>query len=135
MFFENEVTRTLTMIEFLLVVIMGLAPIALTIWMKLVLYRRRLVEGERDSLPRADRQAPEAGRAGRFSGDTVPPFFQVRDLSMVREVPATFDRSKPFGLFVVNPATIDLKSENEKEGRNHLLSTLNGASSDKVKAV
>jgi hypothetical protein len=76
MFFENEVTRTLTMIEFLLVVIMGLAPVALTIWMKLVLYRRRVVECERDSLPRADRQAPEADRAGMFSdhSDLQGPF-------------------------------------------------------------
>jgi hypothetical protein len=124
MFFENEVTRTLTVIEFLLVVIIGLAPVALTIWMKLVLYRRRVAEGERDSLPRADRQSREAGRAGVFSGDdTVPPFFQVRELRMVRRLPATFDRNKPLGLFVVNPAAKDLKSENEKEERNHLLST------------
>jgi hypothetical protein len=49
-----------------------------------------------------------------FLADTVPPFFQVRDSRMVRQVPATFDRSKPFGLFAVNPAAIDLKSENEK---------------------
>ena len=97
MFFENEVTRTLTMIEFLLVVIIGLAPVALTIWMKLVLYRRRVAEGERDSLPRADRQSREAGRAGVFSDDdTVPPFFQVRELRMVRRLPATFDRN-PLG--------------------------------------
>ena len=122
MFFENEVTRTLTMIEFLLVVIMGLAPVALTIWMKLVLYRRRVAEGERDLLPRADRQSREAGRAGVFSGDTVPPFFQVRELRMVRQLCATFDRNKPFELFVVNPSANDFKSENEKEERNHLLS-------------
>jgi hypothetical protein len=74
MFFENEVTRTLTMIEFLLVVIIGLAPVALTIWMKLVLYRRRVAEGERDSLARADRQSPEAGRVGVFSGRHCPAF-------------------------------------------------------------
>ena len=122
MFFENEVTRTLTMIEFLLVVIMGLAPVALTIWMKLVLYRRRVAEGERDLLPRTDRQSREAGRASVFSGDTVPPFFQVRELRMVRQLCATFDRNKPFELFLVNPPANDFKSENEKEERNHLLS-------------
>jgi len=124
MFFENEVTRTLTMIEFLLVVIMGVAPVALTIWMKLVLYRRRVAEGERDSLPRADRQSREdASRAGVLSGDTVPPLFQVRESRMVRQLAATFDRNKPHGLFALNPAAKDLKSENEKEERNHLLST------------
>ena len=123
MFLENELTRTLTVIEFLLVVIMGLAPVALTIWMKLVLYRRRVAEGERDPLARADRQSREAGRAGVFSRDSVPPFFQVRELRMVRQLPATFDRNKPLGRFAVNPAANDLKSENEKEERNHLLST------------
>ena len=131
MFFENEVTRTLTMIEFLLLVIMGLAPVALTIWMKLVLYRRRVAEGERDLLPRADRQSREAGRAGVFSGDTVPPFFQVRELRMVRDI-----RPEQTVWALCSESGGDrLKFENQKKGRNHLLSTLNGASSDKVKAV
>ena len=34
MFFENEVTRTLTLFEFLLVALIGLAPAAISIWMK-----------------------------------------------------------------------------------------------------
>jgi hypothetical protein len=50
-----------------------------------------------------------------FSDDTVPPFFQVRESRMVRKLPATFDRNKPLGLFVVNPAAEDLKPQNEKE--------------------
>ena len=63
MFFENELTRTLTLIEFLLAVLVGLAPIAVTIWVKLVLYRRRVAEDEKlrqraltislETLPRA----------------------------------------------------------------------------------
>jgi hypothetical protein len=67
MFFENEVTRTLTVIEFLLVVIIGLAPVALTIWMKLVLYRRRVAEDERDSLTRADHESRDAAGSAGFS--------------------------------------------------------------------
>ena len=123
MFFENEVTRTLTVIEFLLVVIIGLAPVALTIWMKLVLYRRRVAEGERDSLPRADRQSREAGRAGVFSARHCPAILPSSRITHGPPLPATFDRNKPLGLFAVNPAAKNLKSENEKEERNHLLST------------
>jgi hypothetical protein len=110
MFFENELTRTLTLIEFLLVMLIGLAPVAITIWMKLVLYRRRVAEDERASLARADHQPRDAAE-----NDTVPQFFQVRESRIVRKLPATFDRNKPLGLFVVNPAAEDLKIENEKE--------------------
>ena len=116
MFFENELTRTLTLIEFLLVMLVGLAPVAITIWMKLVLSRRRVAEDERDSPARADHQSGDAaGSAGVFSDDTVAPFFQIRESRIVRKLPATFDRNKPLGLFVVNPAAEDLKIENEKE--------------------
>ena len=69
MFFENEPTRTLTLIEFLLVMLIGLVPVAINIWMKPVLSRRRVAEEERDSLARADHRSREAaGRAGVFSG-------------------------------------------------------------------
>jgi hypothetical protein len=50
-----------------------------------------------------------------YSDDTVTPFFQVRESRIVRRLPATFDRNKPLGLFVVNPAAEDLKSQNGKE--------------------
>lgn len=116
MFFENELTRTLTLIELMLVVLIGLAPVALTIWMKLVLDRRRVAEDERDSPARADYQCRDATEsAGVFSEDTVPQFFHVRESRIVRKLPATFDRNKPLGLFVVNPVAENLKTENEKE--------------------
>jgi hypothetical protein len=116
MFFENEPTGTLTLIEFMLVMLIGLAPVALTIWMKLVLDRRRVAEDERDSPARADYQSRDAAEsAGVFSDDTVPPFFQVRESRIVRKLPARFDRNRPLGLFVVNPGAEDLKTENEKE--------------------
>ena len=67
MFFENEPTRTLTLIEFLLVVLIGLAPVAINIWIKPVFARRRVAEDERDSLARADHQSRDAaGSAGVF---------------------------------------------------------------------
>ena len=116
MFLENEPTRTLTLIEFLLVMLVGLAPVALTIWMKQVLYSRRVAEDEKGSPAHAvHRSRDAAGSAGVFSADTAPPFFQVRESRIVRRLPATFDRNKPLGLFVVNPAAKDLKSQNEKE--------------------
>lgn len=116
MFFDNEPTRTLTLIEFLLVMLIGLAPVALTIWMKQGLYGRRVAEDERDSPERADYESHDAaGGAGVFSDDTVPPFFQIRESRILRKLPATFDGNKPLGLFVVNPAAVDLKSQNGGE--------------------
>ena len=46
MFFENEFTGSLTFLRLLFAVLMGLAPIAVTIIVKRVLYRRRLAEDE-----------------------------------------------------------------------------------------
>ena len=64
MFFENEPIRTLTLIEFLLVMLIGLVPVAINIWMKPLLSRRRVAEDERDSLTRADHESRDAGGAG-----------------------------------------------------------------------
>ena len=120
MFLENELTRTLTLIELMLVLLIGLAPVALTIWMKLVLDRRRVAEDERDSPARADYQSRDAAEsAGVFSDDTVPPFFQVRESRIVRKLPAAFDRSKPLGLFVaLHPAAERSIPKTEKEKTN-----------------
>jgi hypothetical protein len=116
MFFETEPTRTLTLIEFLLVMLIGLAPVASSIWMKRLLCRRRVAEDQRDSLERTNYQSRDrASSAGLPSDDTVPPFFQVGEPPMIRKLPATFDRNKPLGLFVVNPAAKNLKFRNEKE--------------------
>jgi hypothetical protein len=72
MFFENEVTRTLTLFEFLLVALIGLAPAAISIWIKPVFARSRVAEDEKGSPAHADRQPPDAaGRAGVFSGNTA----------------------------------------------------------------
>jgi hypothetical protein len=115
MFFENELTRTLTLIEFLLVLLVGLAPVAVTVWMKLVLYRRRVAEDKRDSPVHTDDHSREdAGNANMFSDDTVP-FFQGRESRLIRQLPATFDRNKPLGLFAVSPAPEDLETQKEKE--------------------
>lgn len=126
MFFENEPTRILTLLEFLFVALIGLAPAAITMWMKPVFSRRRGAEHERDSLEYADHRSREAaGRTEVFSGDTAAPFFQVREPRMVRPLPATFDRNKPLGLFVVNPATRTQspKAKRKKSVRPRLRST------------
>jgi len=99
MFFETEPTRTLTLIEFLLVMLIGLASVA---------------EDERDSLEHVNYQSRDAVSGAGVSSD-VPPFFQVGEPSIVRKLPATFDRNKPLGLFVVNPAAENLKSRNKKD--------------------
>ena len=67
MFFENEVTRTLTLFEFLLVALIGLSPAAISIWIEPVFARSRVAEDEKGSPAHADRQPPDAaGRAGCF---------------------------------------------------------------------
>ena len=120
MFFENEPTRTLTLIEFMLVVLIGLAPVALTIWMKLVLDRRRVAEDERDSPARADYQSRYAAESAvGISDDSAPPVFQFRQSRIVRKLPAAFDRSKPLGLFVaLHPAAERSIPKTEKEKTN-----------------
>ena len=119
MFFENELIRTPTLIEFLFALLVGVAPVAITIWVKLVLYRNRAAEDERDSPAWTDYQPREAaGILGEFSDDTVPPVFQAREPSMVRELPAVFDRNKPLGLFVLNPAAENFASQTKREKAN-----------------
>jgi len=124
MFFENELTRTLTLIQSLLAVLVGLAPIVVTIWVKFVLYRRRVAEDEQASPSRADHQPCDAAEsAGGFSDDTDPPVFQGRKPRMVRKLRSAFDRSKPLGLFVVlHPATERLNSKTKKEKVNETAS-------------
>jgi hypothetical protein len=76
MFFENELIRTPTFLEFLFALLVGVAPVAVTIWVKLVLYRHRVAEDERDSPARGDHQPREAGGIlGEFSDEAAPPVF------------------------------------------------------------
>ena len=49
MFLEIEATRALTSLEFLLAVLVGVAPIGVTLWVKLVLYRRRMAEEKEEA--------------------------------------------------------------------------------------
>ena len=117
MFFENELTRTLTLIEFMLVVLIGLAPVALTIWMKLVLDRRRVAEDERDSPARADYQSRDAAEsAGGISDDTAPPVFQVPPVAHRPQASRDIrSEQTPRALCRAAPGRGALKSENEKE--------------------
>ena len=135
MFFENEPTRTLTLIEFLLVMLIGLVPVAINIWMKPLLSRRRVAEDERDSLTRADHESRDAAGSAGFSEDSVAPFFQVREPRILRKLPATFDRNKPLAPFVVNPATEDPSPKAKRRKSDHLLSAnnLNGDGALKAK--
>jgi hypothetical protein len=128
MFFENELPRTLTLIEFMLALLAGLAPIAVTIWVKLVLYRRRVAEDEKASLASADYQPRDAAESpGGIPNITTPSVFQYRQPRMARTLPATFDRSKPLGLFVaLHPAAERSTPKTEKEKTNetgYLLAT------------
>jgi hypothetical protein len=121
MFFENELTRTLTLIELMLALLAGLAPIAVTIWMKLVLYRRRVAEDEKASRARSDDQPRDAESPGGIPDITAPPVFQYRQPRMVRTLPAAFDRSNPLGLFVaLHPAAERSTPKTKKEKTNEI---------------
>jgi len=50
MFLATEATRTFTALEFLLAVLFGLAPVAVTLLVKLVLYRRRIAEDNEEAI-------------------------------------------------------------------------------------
>jgi hypothetical protein len=123
MFFENEPTRTLTLIELLLVMLIGLVPVAINIWMKPLLSRRRVAEDERDSLTRADHESRDAAGSAGFSDDSVAPFFQVREPRILRKLPATFDRNNHLRPFVVNSATGVPKRKGGKAITCYLLTT------------
>lgn len=46
MFFENELIGSVSFLRFLLALLVGLAPVAVMVALKLVLYRRRLPDDE-----------------------------------------------------------------------------------------
>ena len=87
----------------------------MTIWVKLLLYRRRVAEDEKASRARADHQPRDAAESpGGISDTTAPPVFQYRQPRMVRKLPAAFDRSKPLRAFCRAAPSEALNSKNEK---------------------
>lgn len=97
MSFENEFTGILTLLQLLVLVLFGVAPIAVTIAIKLVLYRRRLAEDEalRDEVrkvPRGENTERELPR--RRTARARP---RTR---LVRPLPRTFNANRPLSLFV-----------------------------------
>ena len=120
MFFENELTRTLTLIELMLALLAGLAPIAVTIWVKLVLYRRRVAEDEKASLASAGYQPRDAAESpGRIPDLPAPSVFQYSQPRMARTLPAAFDRSKPLGLFVALHPAAELSTPKTKKKKTN----------------
>ena len=80
MFLETEITRTLTALQFLLAVLIGVAPIVVTLWVKLVLYRPRTAEDNEDaSLLQKEREATQARERlqGRYADMLRKQFTQM----------------------------------------------------------
>ena len=107
MFLETEITKTLTALEFLLAMLIGMAPIVVTLWVKLVLYRRRMAE-DNDEASRLQNEREATQARERLQG---------RYADMVRALPPDFRPSRPLGLYVspqpIGPrATADANSEN-----------------------
>jgi hypothetical protein len=60
MFIPNEISGTLTFLHLLLAFLLGVAPVALTIAIKVVLYRRRLADDDADEPGQASASKPVA---------------------------------------------------------------------------
>jgi len=96
MFIENEFTGTLTVLQLVLGLVMGLAPIAVTIWIKLFLYRRRLAEDDtlRDEVRKVpSNHAVRRESPGRRSARTR------RRMRLGRPLTTTFNADRPLALF------------------------------------
>ncbi|MEO6847201.1 MAG: hypothetical protein ABI443_06800 [Chthoniobacterales bacterium] len=87
MFFENELTGTFTFLHLLLTILIGLAPIAVTLAIKMVLYRRRHAEDE------ASRSRVDGN--GRLKVPHTRTASRHQRYRLVRPLPATFESRRP----------------------------------------
>jgi hypothetical protein len=96
MFLDNELTGTFTFLHVLLALLIGLAPIALTIAIKIGLYRRRIAEDEA-SKPPAD---------GNVHSSVKPKLPRARSANrhrrnrLVRPLSTAFESHQPLALLV-----------------------------------
>lgn len=98
MFLANELNGTLTFLHILVALVFGIAPVALTVAIKVVLYRRRLAEDEAVQQDEASEGAHVKPILGR------PTLRRDRRRTrLVRPLPASFRAEQPLALFVAEP--------------------------------
>ena len=95
MFLETDINRTLSALSFLLAALMGVAPIVVTLWVKLVLYRRRTAEDNEEALRLENEREADHARER----------LRRRYLEMVRAFPQDFQPNGQLGLYVSRQPT------------------------------
>lgn len=90
MFLENELTGTLPFLRLLVAMIVGLAPIAVTIAIKMLLYRRRAAEDEASRL--------RANGNGQSKLPRTRSVRRHRGYSLVLPLPTTLEPHQPLAL-------------------------------------
>lgn len=96
MFLENEFNGTLTFLHILIALFFGIAPVAVTIAIKVALYRRRLAEDETC-------QHDEASACMERSSGGLKLRQDRRRIRLVRALPPSFRANQPLALFVTKP--------------------------------
>jgi hypothetical protein len=92
---HHDSTNTFTMLELLFVLLLGLAPLAVTLWVKVMLSRRRTPAEDHETSPRRHtREAHDARERHRR-----------RRLPIRRSLPREFEPSRPLGLYIASRLT------------------------------
>ncbi|MEP6670681.1 MAG: hypothetical protein ABJF10_16100 [Chthoniobacter sp.] len=101
MFFESKLTGTFRFLHLVLTLLVGLAPVALVIAVKVALYRRRIAEDKAVATTRPEKAAPTE----RMESDEVVPRSTAgkRRTRLVRPLPKSFQPHRPLALFVERP--------------------------------
>ncbi len=101
MFLESELTGTFAFLHLVLTLLVGLAPVALVIAVKVVLFRRRIAEDKAVVTSHPENAAPTE----RTETDGVVPRSAAhqRRTRLVRPLPKSFQPHRPLALFVERP--------------------------------
>ena len=103
----------------MLALLAGLAPIAVTIWVKLVLYRRGVAEDEQASRAHADHQPRDAAESPGGILTSPPRRLPIPPAAHGPQLPAAFDRSKPLGLFCLPHLAAERSSPKTKKEKTN----------------
>lgn len=102
----TEVSQTFSAFNVLLIALNAVAPIAVTIWVKVLLYRRREAKEREEALRLHDQRHADHARSS----------VQCRPGEMMRTLPRDFRPKSPLGLYVVPKPYGLLTSTNTNRG-------------------
>lgn len=111
MFLATEVTQPFTAFDILLIALNAVAPIVVTIWVKVLLYRRREAKECEEALHLHDEHQADQPRS------SLP----YRSVKMVRALPRDFQPKRPLGLYVVRKPNGILTSTTTNRGNDRTM--------------